>query len=184
MNESIVSSRYAKALLRFVRETGNGDKVYSQAGSLVLVLKKVRQLKDYIENHYEIALEKKLELLETALEEPLAMEMERFVRLVSQERRMEYLLRMLYAFLEQYREANNIKQGRLMTAVPAESLQERLEEDFHRKTGAEVHLETEINPEIIGGFVFELDGWRLDASVREQFRLIRQSLIDTDSRIV
>ncbi len=184
MNESIVSSRYAKALLRFVQETGNGDKVYPQAEALVLVLKKVRQLKDYICNHYEISIEKKLELLETALDEPLAMELERFIRLVTRERRMEYFLRMLYAFLEQYRKANNIKVGRLMTAVPAESLQERLEADFHNKTGAEVHLETEINPEIIGGFVFEIDGWRLDASVKEQFRLIRQSLIDTNSRIV
>ena len=36
MNAGIVASRYAKALLKFVLETGNGDKVYAQAGVLAL----------------------------------------------------------------------------------------------------------------------------------------------------
>ena len=36
MNAGIVASRFARALLKFVQETGIGDKVYSQACVLVL----------------------------------------------------------------------------------------------------------------------------------------------------
>ncbi len=184
MNEGIVSSRYAKALLKFTQETGNGDKVYSQAGILVLRMEEIPQFKDYIKNHDEISLEKKLQLLETALGEPMSMEISRFVTLVAQRGRMEYIMRMLYSFISQYREVHNIKVGRLITALPSEGLKERMEALFHEKTGAEVHLEMKVNPEIIGGFVFELDDWRLDGSVENQFRRIRRQLIEKNNRIV
>ncbi len=184
MNEGVVSSRYAKALLRFVQETGNGDKVYAQAGVLALRMKEIDELKDYIENHYEIVPEKKLLLLETALGEPMSMEIRRFATLVMDRHRTEYFLRMLYSFITQYREANGIKVGRLITALPAEELKSRLEEVFRKKLGGEVHLEMNVNPDILGGFVFELDDWRLDASVENHFRRIRRKLIEKNNRLV
>lgn len=184
MNAGVVASRYAKALLKFVQETGNGDKVYAQAGVLVLRMQEIRQLKDYIENHQEIDSGKKIRLLETALGEPMAMELTRFAGLVIRQRRMEFFHRMLYSFLSQYRELYNIKVGRLITALPAEGLKERMEEIFHARTGAEVHLDVKVDPDILGGFVFELDDWRLDASVATQIRKISRRLIDNNNRIV
>ncbi len=184
MNEGILSSRYAKALLKFTQETGNGDKVYSQAGILVLRMEEFPQFKDYIKNHDEISLEQKMKLLETALGEPMSMEIKRFVELVSVQRRMEYFMRMLYSFISQYREANNIKTGTLITAMPAGNLKERMEELFHERTGAKVRLEMKVNPGIMGGFIFELDDWRLDGSVEGQFRRIRSQLIEKNNRIV
>ncbi len=184
MNEGIVASRYAKALLKFTTETGNGDKVYSQAGLLVLRMQELGQLKDCVQNHDEISLEEKLRLLELALDEPVSMEISRFVTLVSNQRRMDYFFRMLLSFISQYREANNIKVGRLITAIPAEDLQERLEEVFHERMGVEVHLETKVNPDIIGGFIFELDGWRMDGSVEGRLAGIRRKLIEKNNRLV
>ena len=107
-----------------------------------------------------------------------------FVGLVISRRRTEFFHRMLYSFLSQYREFYNIKVGRLMTALPAEGLKERMEELFHARTGAEVHLDVKVNPEILGGFVFELDDWKLDASVATQIRKISRRLIDNNNRIV
>ncbi len=184
MNEGIVASRYAKALLKFTQETGNGDKVYSQAGILVLRMKELPQLKDYVQKHDEIALGDKLDLIGTALGEPVSMEIRRFVTLASRGGRMGYFMRMMYSFISQYREANNIRVGRLITALPANGLTERLERIFHEKTGAEIHLEKKVNPEILGGFIFELDDWRLDASVENRFRIIRRQLIEKNNRIV
>jgi F-type H+-transporting ATPase subunit delta len=122
--------------------------------------------------------------LTTALDEPLADELVRFMNLVAENRRMEFFHRMLWAFISQYRHAHNIKVGSLVTAVPEDGLRERLESIFHDMTSCEVHFETSVDPELIGGFVFELDGRRLDASVRSQLERIRRSLIDEGSRIV
>ena len=184
MNTGVTAARYAKALLSFVTEAGAGEQVYSQALTLVQKLEEVPQLKEIVLKYEEVALSRKLELLSAALEEPLAGELVRFVTLVAENHRMEFLQRMLWSFITQYREANGIKVGSLVTAVPNEDLRERMEELFHDKTCCDVHFSTSVNPELIGGFVFELDGNRLDASVRTQLDRIRRQIIDDSSRIV
>jgi F-type H+-transporting ATPase subunit delta len=69
-------------------------------------------------------------------------------------------------------------------AAPVDGLKERLELLFHERTGADIQLEEKINPDILGGFIFEMDGYRLDASVETQFRMIRRQLIEKNNRIV
>ena len=71
-----------------------------------------------------------------------------------------------------------------MTATQMDGLKERIENRLHDSTGAQVHLEENINPDIIGGFVFELDGLRLDASVQSSLARIRSQLVESDNRIV
>ena len=44
------------------------------------------------------------------------------------------------------------------------------------KTKGTVEFETEVNPDIIGGFVLEYDTYRLDASVQSQLRGILSQL--------
>ena len=45
-------------------------------------------------------------------------------------------------------------------------------------------LEEDVNPEILGGFVLNIDDLMMDASVEGQFRLLRRELIDNNNRIV
>lgn len=184
MNSGVIASRYAKALLKYVEETGAGDKVYSQACVLGLRFVEIRQLRDFVENHAELPVEKKIDLLKAALGEDSAPEMVTFVNLITQRRRMNLFSRMLVSFIMQYRAANQIKVGRIMLAAPVDGLKERLEALFHERTGADVQLYESINPEILGGFVFEMDGYRLDASVENQFRRIRRQLIEKNNRLI
>lgn len=184
MNAGIIASRYAKALLKFVRETGNGRIVYLQACRLVSSMEKVGQLRDYLENHDEIGLDRKIELMNAALDEPLSMEMSRFVTLISDRRRMDCLMRILYVFVEEYRRENGIKVGKLTVAVPADELKERMEKAVQDKDGGEVHVEMEVNPQIIGGFIFEMDDKRMDASVEGRIARIRLHLVEKNNRIV
>lgn len=184
MNSGVIASRYAKALLKYVQEVGNGDKVYSQTCILALRIMNIARLKDYIQKHDDISVDKKIELLESCLGEPLAEELKSFLRLVVSRSRMEIFLRMLISFISQYRKEKGIKVGRIITAHPAEGLKERLEAVFSEKTGAEVQLVEKVDPAIIGGFIFELEDYRVDASVEEQLRRIGKGLIVKNNRIV
>ena len=74
--------------------------------------------------------------------------------------------------------------GRLITASAVSGLKERLQAILSESTRATVLLEEEINPDILGGFVFEIDGSRLDASVEGQFARIRRQLVQNNNRIV
>lgn len=184
MNAGIIASRYARALLQYVQDSGGGDKVYSQACVIGLRMMEVRELKDFLEDHGELSVERKLELLQSSLGEEPAPELVAFVNLVASRRRMRFFSRILYSFIAQYREANNIKVGRIIVASPVDGLKERIEALFHERTGAQIQLLEKVNPEILGGFIFEMDGYRLDASVENQFRRIRRQLIEKNNRIV
>ena len=184
MNTGAISARYGKALLLFAQESGHGERIYSQACVLVLRMLEVGQLREIVENNSELPLSKKKELLDAALGEEMSAELYGFLNLVSSRKRMGYFVRMLYSFIGQYRQQNGIKVGRLVTSSPADGLKERLEQLFHQKTGAQVHIEEKVDPAIMGGFVFEMDGYMVDASVAEQFRRIRRQLIEKNNRIV
>lgn len=183
MNSEIISSRYAKALLSFTTETGSGNKVYSQAISIVQMLQEVPQLRDFILIH-DIPLNKKRDLLSTAIGESLAEDLGKFMALVAARRRMELLDEILLSYIHKYRQANNIKVGNLVTAAPNEHLKQSLETIFGSRTGSEVQLQSVVDPDLLGGFIFELDGYRLDASVRTRLEKIRQTLVDDRGRIV
>ena len=184
MNAGIIASRYAKALLKFVRETGNGMNVYSQACRLVGCMEEVVQFREYLENQNEIGLDRKIELAEAALDGPLSMEMHRFIALVFDRRRMNCFLRILYVFVEEYRKENGIKVGKLTVAIPAEDLKERMEKAVQEKEGGVVQVEMAVDPKIIGGFIFEMDGKRMDASVEGRIARIRRHLVEKNNRIV
>ena len=184
MNAGLIASRYAKAFLKYVQEAGSGEKVYSQVCGLVRVIEELPQMRVYLEDGSDVPLEKKLSLLSAALETPLDDSISVFLKMVTDNHRVEYFHRMLLSFVGQYRAANNIKVGKVVTAVPYDDLGDRLEALFHDRTGAEVHLSEEVDPDIIGGFVFEMDGYRLDASVENHLNHIRRQLVEKNNRIV
>ena len=184
MNSGPITYRYAKALLKFVQETGSGEKVYSQAVTLVRIMDEVPQLSRYFADTEDVTIEKKVSLLKTTLNEPADPAIVTFLKMVATNRRMEYFPRMLWAFIEQYRQANNIKVGSIVTATAIEGLKESIENKMQDSTGAQVYLETKVDPDIIGGFVFELEGLRLDASVQGSLARIRSQLVESDNRIV
>ena len=54
----------------------------------------------------------------------------------------------------------------------------------HSREASEVLLEETVNPDIMGGFIFQLDDLRLDLSVSHEFEIIKNHFIDKNKRIV
>ena len=63
-----------------------GEHTYSQVCILVHRMQEIRQLADAVQKHPEVSLERKLEILESALGEPMADTLRRFVVLVYEHR--------------------------------------------------------------------------------------------------
>ena len=184
MNAGLIAQRYAKALLRYVEETGNGELAYSQVTVLVQSFQEVPQFRDALEHNPELSCEDRVALMRTALGSELCDELYRFVQLVNAHSRMEYLSRMLIVFIDKYRESKNIKVGTLVTAVPQEDLKVRLEALVSAGTESSVNLNTKVDDTLIGGFVLQVGDLRMDASVSGQFQRIRNALLENDNRII
>ena len=185
MNDSIIRTRYADALVKYVRETGNGESVCKQAEKLSRVLREVPDLSRMIAAKDVVPDAKKRALLRTALGEPMTPELMRFVNLLIANGRIGSLRMILVDFLDGYRRSLGLRKATLKVAVPpSEELLARLAALVKERTGDEADIEVEVDPSLIGGFVFEIEDYTLDASAAHQLRQIRRQFIENNRRIV
>ena len=84
---------------------------------------------------------------------------------------------MANSYITLYRQQKNVIRGKLITAVAvAPETEQRMRQMVEQKTNGNVEFETEVNPEIIGGFILEYDTYRMDASVQSKLRTILSEL--------
>ena len=185
MNDSIIRTRYADALVKYVRETGNGDSVLSQAEKLAHVLGELPDLSRMIAAKDVVDPVKKRELLVSALGEPMTPELGRFVDVLLENGRIGSLRLILLDFADRYRRSIGIRKAHLKVAVPpAEEFLTRLSALVKERTGDEALIEVEVDPSLIGGFVFDIDDAIIDKSVARKLELIRLQFIEKNRRIV
>ena len=186
MDDGIIASRYAKALLKYVLETGNGERVCAQVQRLERALSEVPQLRMILDNPEDVTAAQKIALFRAALgEEEMAPELDRFLALVLEKGRIPLLRLMFRDFVSMYNRSRNILHAALTTAAPApEAFLERLRGLLREKTGCEVTLETRTDPGLVGGFVLDLGDRRMDASLARALRDIRRKFEDYNRRIV
>ena len=186
MNRSIVITRYALALVKYCRETGQGEVVCSEAEALEKALHTVPELRRMVTAADDVVspFDKK-KLLQTALGNHMSPELSRFLTLLNKNGRMDLVEDILRDFVIIYRRGIGIRKAHLVTATePSERLLQRLKALVKQKTGDDVIIEVEVDPSIIGGFVFDIDEYLLDASIKHQLDQIRQQFIEKNRRII
>jgi len=175
MDIGVISVRYARALLKSATASGDDGRVYEEMQTLVRSFIEVPELRHTIANPM-LSRDKKEELLLTACGSPCDLT-KRFVALVLSEGRADFLQFMAASYVTLYRKQKNLIRGKLTTAVPVSAETERnMKQMVERKTKGEVDFQTEVNPDIIGGFILEYDTYRMDASVRAKLNTILSTL--------
>lgn len=186
MNRSIVITRYALALVKYARQSGQGELVCSEAETLGNALHSVPQLRRMITAAEDaVSAAEKEKLLQGTLGNKMSPEMSRFLSLLNRNGRMELVEDILRDFVDMYHRSVGIRKARLVTAgEPSERLIQRLKDLVKQKTGDDVIIEVDVDPSIIGGFVFDIDDYLMDASVKRQLDLIREQFIERNRRII
>lgn len=168
--------RYARALLKSASELNNEDAVCRDMLCLGRSYMEVPQLRSAIANPM-LQAEKKEALLVTATGSAPTELTRRFLALVLKEGRENALQFMAASYVTLYRKQKNITCGRLITATAVTpSIEEKMRQMVESKTRGTVEFNTEVNPDIIGGFILEYDTYRMDASVKSGLRKILAEL--------
>jgi len=184
MNTGMIAVRYARALLEFACEKGEADRVYAEAGRLADSFVAEPLLGRTLDSPV-LPAEEKAALVKTAAGGTVSDSFDRFVSLVMHNRRESFLQSIALMYRDLYRKRNGISVGSLETAVPVTSeTEERIAGLIASETGGRVELTTKVRPELIGGFVFEMNFRRLDASVAAQLRSVRRQFVEKNRRIV
>ena len=186
MNRSIVVIRYATALVKYARESGRGELVCAQAEVLGNTLRSVPDLRRMLSAADDVVPSRdKLKLLEGALEGKMAPELDRFLELLATNGRMDMAEDILRNFVDAYRRSMGVRKAHLITvSTPPQHLLDQLKALVKEKTGDDVLIETEVDASLIGGFVFDIDDYLMDASVKRQLELIREQFIERNRRMI
>jgi F-type H+-transporting ATPase subunit delta len=176
MDLGVISVRYARALIKSATVQKQESKVYEEMQMLVQSYLKVPELRFTIDNPM-LAKDKKQTLLETACGIDVSDLTKRFVALVLKEGRESTMQFIATSYITLYRQQKNITRGRLVTAMPVSSETEtKMKQMVEGKTRGTVEFNTEIDPDIIGGFILEYDTYRMDASVRTKLNSVLTAL--------
>lgn len=206
MNTGIIATRYATALLKLVEETGSGELVAAQVQVIEKALDEVPDFRRAVDDP-AVAAVQKISLFEASLKDSMAQELHKFLELLIRNGRLGDVRLVLTTFVTEYYRSRHIKRARLVVADPAlldpeptpsdpvpvegslrqaqrPALESRLRDLVEKQTGCKLILKTEVNPSLIGGFVFEVEDTVLDASVSRQLDFIRRQFIEKNRRIV
>lgn len=172
----VISVRYARALLKCAMELNLEDKVYQEMITLADQYNRVPELRSTIDNPM-LEKNKKQALLQAACGKNLSELTARFIQLVLQEGRENVIQMMATSYITLYRKQNNIISGRLITATTVTSeVEQKMKQMVQRKYQGTVEFQTEVDPDIIGGFILEYDSYRMDASVQTKLHNILKEL--------
>lgn len=177
MISGLIPNRYARALYKFAGESNNRKAVYEEMKNVVDAFQSNPQLEKVLSNPYVSAEDKRKLLLAAAGNKP-GEDYRRFVTLILDHKREEFAYLMALAYRDIYRKENHISEVRIVTAVKlpdseVEKLKKVVSDAFKATT---FEYEYEINPEIIGGFVIDVDSVRMDASLSNELEQLRQNL--------
>ena len=184
MEAGAISMRYAKALMNYAIDKGAEDAVYQCVNELFHSLLNHPRLKEVLMSPVLSKTEKR-KLLITASGETICEEFDRFIDLVLQQRRESYLHFMMVSYMDLYRHHKRIGTATLTTAVPIrKELEKQIKNTAAHLLHAQMEMRTEVDPTIEGGFIFDIEGYRLDASIATQIKRVKQQFIDKNRRIV
>ena len=162
--------------MKSATDAGLEDQLYQEMMTVAKSYAEVPVLRQTIDNPM-LSKEKKQMLLETAAGDSPSQLCRTFISLVLKEDRENVMQFMAHSYITLYRKQKNVIRGKLITAARVSpQTEQKMRKMVESQTNGIVEFETEVNPDIIGGFILEYDTFRMDASVKSKLNNILNTL--------
>jgi F-type H+-transporting ATPase subunit delta len=180
MNDGLIPKRYANALFKSALDKNNAAAVYEEMKVVVASFEANPTLHKVLANPF-VARDEKEKLLIAAAGETAESDYRAFVKLVLDNNREEFAHRMALSYLSLFREKNSISQVKITTAAPlGDKEMDRLHSLVKKAfPGRKLEFAEQTNPDLIGGFVLDVDSVRMDASLSNEIEQLRQNLLSS-----
>lgn len=178
MNDGLIPKRYAKALYKLATENGDLDEIYVQMRELSGRNTAIDELKRVMRNPYVPNEDKGRVMLLAAGAQP-GSSLEKFILLIIKNNRAEFLRKIALSYVSLYREKHNIAKVEVTTAtaLPEAEVQAIIDVVKKQLGDATLEVETQVDPELIGGFTVSVGDMLLDASVKNELKKLRLNLL-------
>ena len=179
MNNPRLAGRYAKSLIDLATELNQLDAVYADM-KLLQGLGKTNPDFTAVLRSPVIKPSTKEKIIDSVLTSHIGNTTASFIRLLVRKGRETNLPEIADAFIEQFNKLRNIYRLKLTTAAPlSDDLKTAIVNKVKASTPFQnIELETVIKEELIGGFIMEMQGTLIDASIQRDLKDIQKQFMD------
>jgi len=176
-----LASRYAKSLIDLSLERGQLEVVFADMQWLQQVIKGNRDFANLLRSPI-IKADKKEKIVDAITQNKVTEITTLFIRLLIVKGRESNLPEIITAFISQYKEHKNIHSVKLTTASPVDENLKNTIIDQIKKTSdmQNIEMETQVNEDLIGGFVLQAGDKLIDASVAYDLKQIARQFDNND----
>lgn len=162
---------YAQALMSVAQSNNLTEQLGEDVRSLLNLLQNSEQLRDFLANPF-VKPEDKKAVLGQVVGESIHPYLRNFLMLLVDRRRTLLLEEICQQYLALLRELNQTVLAQVISAVElSEAQQQAVREKVISMTNArEVELDTQLDPDLIGGVIIKVGSQVIDASLRGQLR--------------
>lgn len=179
MDQGLIPKRYAKALYEVAKERGTEKKLYDHMRLLTEEFAAQPKLNETMNNPFVSNADKSALIYTACGTDESDATLHNFINLLETNHRMGMVRDIAAAYQKIYREANNIYKVEVVSAAPmTQEAEHRLKKlvSAHLNGGTMEYSKRE-DPDLIGGFVINIDNQRLDASVKNELKQLRLKLL-------
>ena len=180
MNNPRLAQRYAKSLIDIATELNQLDKVHDD----VLLLKTIVKNREFVLmlDSPIIKSDKKFKIISAITSGKISKISETFLHLLCNKSREANLPGIVTSFIAQYNIIKGFHNAKLTTASP---ISEEMVNTFIAKIKTSssfenLNLETSVDENLIGGFVLELEGKLIDASILRDLNDVKKQFANND----
>lgn len=167
-----LAARYAKALFELAKEQNIIEQVRNDMMMLESICKSNKDFKLLLISPI-VHPEKKQAVFNQIFKENFSELSLAFINLIAKKRRESGLEEIAVKYELIYKEYKNIKTAYVKTAIEMDTqLKEKVLQLLRKKFNSEIDMITEVNKDIIGGFVISVDGNLYDASILNKINLL------------
>lgn len=172
-----IASRYAEALLQEAQSLNVLDIVRNDLIAIKAIIKQSNEFRLFLKSPI-IKKEKKNQFFIEAFSHKVNMLTLKFLLLLVEKERESLLSAIIDSFSKLWEEASGIANVLVKSAVELDSKQQdKLKKRFEELTKKKVHVQIEIDKNIIGGFIASIDDTMFDASVNHQLNVFYKKLV-------
>lgn len=181
MNNPRLAQRYAKSLVDISIEKNQFDEVRQDVLLLQYIMESSRQFVVML-NSPVIKSDKKYKIIEAVTQGKTSIIFKTFLKLVCNKTREANLPGIVSSFLQQYNTIKGLHNAKLTTAT---KLGDDMVQSFVTKIKAassieNLTLETEVDENLIGGFVLQMEGKLIDASILRDLNDVKKQFANND----
>lgn len=181
MQNPRLAERYAKSLIDFSTELNQLDAVYSDIILLQSICLKSREFVLML-NSPIINADKKSKIINAITKGKISEITQTFIKLLSSKNRESNLPEIVISFIEQFNKIKNIHKVKLTTATP---VSDEIKNSFIQKIKdatsiSKIEMETKVDEKFIGGFMLEMDGKLIDASILRDINDVKKQFANND----